>query len=112
MHDTVGIIYQTVSTQGQLDLLQSSDDVNLNNQYNQTSICNLQGRRKRSYEPENFENLSLAKQVRPQFWHSSVQDYENPINLDSFYQINFMWLLCQILKRYQDTHRSKHNSKN
>lgn len=100
LHDTVGIIYQSLPTEEELNLIQLSD----NNRIFETvenivvNIRDTNGRRKRTFEPECVNDLPNAKQGRPQFWQSSVVLPGNPINLNRFEKINFYWMLSHTLQ--------------
>lgn len=91
LHDTVGIIYQSVPTEEELNLIQLTDNNrSFENMENVSiNIRDERGRRKRSFAPEYIENLQNAKQSRPEFWQSSIASIENPVNMNTFKKINF-----------------------
>ncbi|CAB0031172.1 unnamed protein product [Trichogramma brassicae] len=66
MHDTVGIIYQSIPTNEQRQIIESMSYL----QHESTStamVRNIYGRRKRSFEPDDCQELPPAKMSRPEF---------------------------------------------
>ena len=68
LHDTVGIIYQYIPTEEELDIIKTNDSASTETQQSRANtVRDLSGRRKRSFEPDDFENVQYAKQSCPEF---------------------------------------------
>lgn len=99
LHDTVGIIYQSIPTRAQLTLINSTPAVGNSSNNTLPSLRNLKtGRRKRSFAFEDDEVLPPAKQSRPNFWTSSIAYNPDLQQLSTFNKINFGWLLSKNFK--------------
>ncbi|CAG9762688.1 unnamed protein product [Ceutorhynchus assimilis] len=99
LHDTVGIMYQSIPTRMELELINSTSFIDKRSSNFLPSIRNAQDRRKRSFELQGSDDFHHAKQSRPTFWSSSVVSTTSvPQNLKAIKQINFCWLLSQKLQ--------------
>lgn len=98
LHDTVGIIYQNIPTEEELNIIKRNDASTEAERNSSSNVRDLAGRRKRSFEEQSFENILYAKQRRPEFWRSSVASPEEPQNLINFQHRHFTWVLSHNLK--------------
>lgn len=99
LHDTVGIIYQSIPTGEELNLIEENNEVSAETEQSTSgNIRDLSGRRKRSFEPDTFETVRDAKQRRPEFWRSSVLPTDDPQNLKRFQEIHFAWVVSHKLQ--------------
>lgn len=98
LHDTVGIMFQSKPTENQLNIIQSSLCTVARPVNNDTvTVRNALGKRKRSFEPSTFEDMTPAKQRRPEFQKSCIE-VTNPETSSFFKKMQFGWLLSHILK--------------
>ncbi|KAG5860738.1 hypothetical protein JTB14_025285 [Gonioctena quinquepunctata] len=98
LHDTVGIIYQNIPTEEELNIIKRNDAFREAQRNSSINVRDLAGRRKSSFEEQSFENVLYAKQRRPEFWRSSVASPEEPQNLINFQHRYFTWVLSHNLQ--------------
>lgn len=97
LHDTVGICYQHIPTEEELNIIQRDAASTVLERNVPSNVRDLSGRRKRSFEDESFQNLLHTKQRRPEFWHSSTASSEDVQNLKNFEHRYFAWILSHKL---------------
>lgn len=102
LHDTVGIMYQSTPTQDQLHMMQRNVDSPRFLNYGIFNVRNEFGRRKRSFEPDQLEDLPAAKQRRLDLSENGMELLQSPQNLVIYKHIQFGWLLSHLL-RIEDT---------
>ncbi|RVE41875.1 hypothetical protein evm_013483 [Chilo suppressalis] len=99
LHDTVGIIYQSIPTEEELDAIEKNHEASTETaQSSSNNVRDLSGRRKRAFEPEIFETVPYAKQRRPEFWRSTIQRIGEPEHLKQFQKIHFAWVISHKLQ--------------
>ncbi|XP_063215726.1 uncharacterized protein LOC134527200 [Bacillus rossius redtenbacheri] len=98
LHDTVGIIYQNIPTEEELNIIKRNVASTEPRQSSSINVRDLSSRSKCSFEEESFEKLPNSKQSRPEFWHSSVSSPEDLQNISNFQRRYFSWVLSHKLQ--------------